>query len=175
MLGIIIAKSRRALRSRIKCPAEERKSKGKKRTRDIKDLKIYDIVLFVINVTYIWLRRNRSTRRAFINDVTSPTSGFPGPREPRLFGYLGNKRYRSGVGARRRGGARLFPSKTITLLKGTAGSPPKRRRTHSRPVSEKRSKANCSQIDLICRGVATGNCVTLNRNEGTERWWGQTL
>lgn len=41
---------------------------------------VFTISFFVINVTYLWLKRNRGTHRgahrAFINDVTSPTSGF---------------------------------------------------------------------------------------------------
>lgn len=116
---------------------------------------VFTISFFVINVTYFWLKRNRGihrgAHRAFINDVTSPTSGFLWAKGIPAHRCLRNKRYRSGVGARRRGGTRLFPSKTITLLKGTAESPPKGRRTHSGPVSKKRSKANRSRVDFTYR------------------------
>jgi len=43
-----------------------------------------------------------------LNDVTLPTSGFSGSRIP--LQCLGNQRYRSNVGAYRRGGAWLFAS-----------------------------------------------------------------
>ena len=92
-------------------------------------------------------------RCAFINDVTSSTSGFSeGFTEGGAFSGSETKDIIL-VWWVQKGGARLFPSKTITSLKeATESSSRKRRRTHFRPVSEKPSKANRSRVDFIYRG-----------------------